>query len=112
MKPRRYLTPVQTINVGNWLVANQEFVRQHTRSQVREELQNLFGLEISPHTVTSLCKGLKLQLKRNKRRADRDKMLFILINEVRMLMDSLGEPQSSEFQQLVKDVVSLIKEEE
>lgn len=29
MKPRRYLTPVQTVNVGNWLVENQEFVRQY-----------------------------------------------------------------------------------
>ena len=112
MKSRRHLTPVQTINVGNWLVENQEFVRQHTRSQVREELQNIFGFEISPFTVSNLCDGLKLQLKRNKRRADRDKMIFTLINEVRMLMDSLGEPQSNEFQQLVRDAVNLIKEED
>ena len=111
MKPRRYLTPVQTINVGNWLVANQEFVSQHTRSQVQEELQNTFGFEISPFTVSNLCNGLKLQLKRNRRKTDRDKMLFILINEIRMLMDSLGEPQSNEFKQLVRDAVSLIGEE-
>ena len=112
MKPRRYLTPVQTINVGNWLVANQEFVRTHTRKQVQEELQNLFGFEISPLTVVNLCDGLKVTLKRNKRKTDLEKMIFTLINEVRMLMDSLGEPQSNEFQQLVKDAVSLIKEEE
>lgn len=108
---RRQLSPVQTINVGNWLVANQEFVRTHTRSQVQQELQNLFGFEISPFTVDNLCNGLKLQLKRNRRKTDYDKMLFTLINEVRMLMDSLGEPQSNEFQQLVKDAVSLIEEE-
>ena len=111
MKPRRHLTPVQTINVGNWLVANQEFVRQHTRKQVQEELQNLFGFEISPFTIVNLCDGLKVTLKRNRRKTDYDKMLFTLINEVRMLMDSLGEPQSNEFQQLVKDVVSLIEGE-
>lgn len=112
MKPRRYLTPVQTINVGNWLVANQEFVRTHTRSQVQQELQDLFGFEISPFTVVSLCDGLKLQLKRNNRKTVRNEMLFTLINEVRMLMDSLGEPQSNEFKQLVRNAVDLIKEEE
>ena len=112
MRPKRYLTPVQTVKVGNWLVVNQEFVHQHTLKQVQEELQNLFGLEISPHTVTNLCKGLKLQLKRSRKKSNQNKMLFTLINEVRMLMDSLGEPQSKEFQQLVCDAVSLIKEEE
>ena len=113
MKPRRYLTPVQTINVGNWLVANQKFVRTRTRSQVQKELQDIFGFEISPSTVVNLCKGLNITLKRSKRKTDhRDKMIFTLINEVRMLMDSLGEPQSNEFQQLIRDAVNLIEEEE
>lgn len=112
MKTKNMLTMGDTVTVGNWLTSHEPLVGP--RSRLVELIEADTGIMVSVSSITTLCSDLGLTVKSptvSKRGLVSRKDFMVLVNEIRMLTQELGEPTSSEFSQLVSKLFHETSEE-